>query len=84
MGTQIIEEHTDIFLEEHDQRNHTHTDQLVENGAKQAHLDDLRHEEPDDDKHHDADEHIQGTRLTHQTVDVEQHQRHQKDIDNIY
>ena len=41
MSTQIIEESSDIFLEKYDQRYHTHANQLVENRAKQAHLDDL-------------------------------------------
>ena len=84
MGTQIVEELTDILLEQHDQGDDTHTDQLVENRAKQSHLQHLRHEKPDDDEHHNTREHVQRARVAHQPIDVVEHQCYQQDVDDIF
>ena len=61
MSAKIIEELSDVFLEDDHDDDDTYRHQLVEDGSQQAHLQDLRHEEPYHDEDHDAHEDVQRT-----------------------
>ena len=84
MGTEIEQEFADIILEKHNNRNNTHRNQLIEDRAQKPHLKNLRYKKPDDNKHHNADEHIQRARLPHQPIDIVEHQRYEQNIDQIF
>ena len=82
--TQRQQETAYLLLEEDDESQHTHADQLVEDGAQELHLQHLRHHQPDEDEHQDADEHIEGAGGLHQLVRVVQQQGHQQNVYEIF
>ena len=73
-----------LFLEEDDEGQHAHADQLVEDGAQQLHLQHLRHHQPDKDEDQDADEHVEGTGGFHQFVRIVQQQSHQQNVYEVF
>ncbi len=73
----------DFFLKQHNQRERTHIDHLVENAAQQAHLKNLRHKYPTHDEDHNTTKDIGGARLLHQSVDVVKKKGYREDVDNV-
>ena len=73
-----------IVLKQDDQSDDTHRYHFVEDGTQQAHLQDLRHEHPDDDEHQHTHERIRRTRLAHHPVAVVEHHSHQQDVNYIF
>ena len=83
MAAEVVEELTDVVLEDDDDGNHAHGDELVEDGAEEAHLQYLRYEHPHHDEHDDAHEGVERARLAHQPVDIEKQQGYQQYVDEV-
>ena len=78
------EETTDLLLKEHNQGQHSHTDQLIKDGAEQLHLEHLRHHQPNQDEHQDTRKDIDRTRCLHQLVAVVQQESHRQDVYKVF
>ena len=65
-----------LVLKQNDKRQHAHTDQLVEDGAEQFHLQHLRHHQPYQDKHQDTRKHIDRAGGFHQLIRIVQQESH--------
>ena len=61
---------TYLLLEQDDKRKRTYVYHFVENGAKQTHLEYLRHKYPNYNKDDDTAKDIGRARFFHQSVDV--------------
>ena len=83
-GSQIIEETTDVLLEENDDGKGADTYQLVENTAQQLHLQYLADDNPATDEEQHAIEDVDGARLLHQLVAIEKHYRNKEDVDEVF
>ena len=83
MGAQTVQKLAYLFLEKHYYGKDTDRDELVEDTAEEAHLQYLAHEEPDDDKHHDAYEDIQRAGLAHQAENIVQQGGDEDYIDDV-
>ena len=58
MGTQHLEEVAHVVLEQDDEGDGSHLDQLVEDGSQQTHLQHLSHQQPQQDEDKDACENL--------------------------
>ena len=65
VGTDAVKELTYLVLEEHYECYNSHTNQLVEDASEEAHLENLRDEEPHQHENNDANEDVERTRLLH-------------------
>ena len=83
MCAEGVEELAYLFLEKHYYGKDTDRDELVEDTAEEAHLQYLAHEEPYDDKHHDAYEDIQRAGLAHQAENIVQQGGDEDYIDDV-
>ena len=79
-GSKIVEEATDVFLEEDDDGKDAYTHQLVEDSAKQFHLQHLADNDPAADEKQYTIEDVHRARLLHQLIAVEKHYRYKKDV----
>ena len=70
MRTQRQQEAANLLLEDDNQGYHTHTDQFIEDGPQQPHLQHLRHHQPEQDKDQDARKDIDRPRSLHQLIAV--------------
>ena len=59
MSTKVIQELTDILLENHNDSNDTHRYQFIEDSTQQFHFQNLRHKDPHQDEDHDTHKDIQ-------------------------
>ena len=55
---EVVKKLAYLFLEQYYYGNDAHTHQFVHDAAQEAHLEHLAYEQPHQDEHHDADEHI--------------------------
>ena len=73
-----------FLLEEDDDADDTDGDELVHDAAQKTHLQHLAHEEPDEDKDHDADEHIERSRFLHHPVEIVEHQGDKENVNYVF
>ena len=84
MRSQCLQETADVVLEEDDERDGTHLDQLVEDGAEQAHFQHLRHEQPQQDEDEHAGEYLHRTGLFHEFVGIVEQECDREYVDNVF
>ena len=84
LGADAGEKLPDFFLKEHDECQSTDIDQAVEDATEQSHLEKLRNEDPNNDENQYAGEDVGRTGGAHQSVDIEEQQRDQDDVDRIF
>ena len=76
-----IEEHTDLLLENNDQRDSTDRDNAVEERSGEIQLEDKTDQEPDENKRQNTPEEVGGSRAAEKPVGVIEDRCYQ---DNIY
>ena len=74
--TQGQQKAPDLILKQNNQRQDSHTHQFVENGAQELHLEHLRYNQPNKNKHQDTGEHINRSGGFHQLISVIKQESH--------
>ena len=80
----VVEETTYVLLKQDDDGKSTDAYKLVEDAAKQLHLEHLADDNPATDEEQDAIEDVDGARLLHQLVAIEKYYRNKKDVDYVF
>ena len=83
-SSNVIEETANVLLEEDDDGKCTDTYKLVEDAAQQLHLEHLADDNPATDKEQDAIEDVDGARLLHQLVAIEEHDCYKENVDEVF
>ena len=83
-GTDIIEEAAYVLLKQDDDGKGANADKLVEDAAQQLHLENLADDNPATDEEQDAIEDVDGARLLHQLVAIEEHNRYKENVDDVF
>ena len=84
MRPQCQQETANLILKKNNQSNHPHIHQGIEYGTQQFHFQDLRNDQPDQDKHQNAGKNLDRAGCLHQLVSVIQQQGNQQYIDKIF
>ena len=80
-GTQLGQEPLDLVLEQDNKDKQTDVNEFVHECAYQAHVQNLVHHHPGNDKGEHADKDVERTRIFHRAVQVVEQGRHQQDVD---
>lgn len=83
-GSYVVEEATYVLLEENDDGKGTDAHKLVEDASQELHLHHLADDNPEADKEQNAIEDIDGARLLHQLVAIEEHYRYKENIHEVF
>ena len=84
VGAKCLQEPADVVLEQHDERDGSHLDQLVEDGPQQPHFQDLRHEQPQQDEDEHSGENLHRAGLLHELVGVVEQEGDGEYVDDIF
>ena len=77
------QEPSDFLLEDDDQRQHSHSQNLPQNRRQQFHVDGLDNQ-PDEIQNDDADEDTHSGCSSYQLVNLIDEQTYQKYVENVY
>ena len=80
----VVEEASDVFLEEDDDGKCANADKLVEDASQQLHFQHLADDNPEADEKQNAIEDVDGARLLHQLVAIEEYYRHKENVDEVF
>ena len=84
MCSQVVEEVPDVFLEQDDEGDSTHVDQLVQNASQQFHVEDFGDDDPEADEDEHAIEDVDGARALHHLVAVVEDDCHKQYVYCIF
>ena len=82
-GTQLGEEPFDFVLEQDNEDKQADVDEFVHERADKAHVQDLIHHHPCNDKGEHAHKDVERARTLHRAVQVVEQGRHQQDVDQV-
>ncbi len=78
LRTYLIKESADVFLEDDDKGDDSHTHQFIQDETQQTHFQHLTYEKPDQHKEHDAHEDVERAGFLHQAIDIEEQRGYQE------